>query len=134
MEQNASLKQGKSCLSVGAAFDPFHFVDEPFCALPDKSSSQDNTWYKDGMDMIWINIGDGVHQAEPLKSRVPRLSRSLAPVEQIACPRQVLCFQTNESQSLVQETHPFLWLLLKRSPMGGEICFLSRVLAKRLAI
>ncbi len=30
MQQDAALKQRKSCLSIGAAFDPLHFVDESF--------------------------------------------------------------------------------------------------------
>ncbi len=28
MQQHTALQQRKSCLSIGAAFDPFHFVDE----------------------------------------------------------------------------------------------------------
>ena len=29
MQQDTALEQRKSCLSIGAAFDPFHLVNEP---------------------------------------------------------------------------------------------------------
>src|SRR5207249_2457673 len=29
MQQDTALKEGEACLPIGAAFDPFHFVDEP---------------------------------------------------------------------------------------------------------
>jgi hypothetical protein len=30
MQQDAALQQRKACLSIGATFDPLHFIDESF--------------------------------------------------------------------------------------------------------
>ena len=44
MQQDAPLQQRKSCLSVGTAFDPLHFIHEPLyhAIAPDHAASIGN--------------------------------------------------------------------------------------------
>ena len=76
MQQHTALEQRKSCLSIGAAFDPFHFVDEPLnhTVAPGQATSVGHS-----LPIIDqpIDKSDQIGNPTDLDSRLPLLQTQL---------------------------------------------------------